>query len=78
LLRLFILGMLRRAFLVHLTVYLLVNALLIGVNLVYTPGFLWFPFPLLGWGIGVLLHYIFGVYLPGKPEPKPTQADEGN
>ena len=60
---------LRRAFLVHLTVYVLVNALLIAVNFIYTPWFLWFPFPLLGWGIGVLLHYIFGVYLPSKSEP---------
>ena len=58
---------LRKAFLVHLTVYIPVNALLIGVNLIYTPKFLWFLFPLLGWGIRVLLCYISGVYLPSKP-----------
>ncbi|MHA1165614.1 MAG: 2TM domain-containing protein [Alphaproteobacteria bacterium] len=41
---------------VHLFVYLAVNALLIGINLTYSPGNLWFIWPLLGWGIGLAGH----------------------
>ena len=41
---------------VHLTVYLLVNALLIGINLGTSTQHLWFKWPLLGWGVGVLAH----------------------
>ena len=40
----------KRSFLVHLFVYLAVNALLIVVNLLYSPGYYWFLFPLIGWG----------------------------
>ncbi len=41
---------------VHLFVYLAVNALLIGINLTYSPDNLWFIWPLLGWGIGLAGH----------------------
>lgn len=43
-------------FYAHSVVYLLVNAILLSVNLMFSPHFLWFPFPLLGWGIGLLAH----------------------
>ena len=48
-------------FKVHLTVYILVNILLIKVNLLFVSAFYWFVFPLIGWGIGVAMHYTFGV-----------------
>lgn len=41
---------------VHLFVYLAVNALLIVVNFVATPGTIWFFWPLVGWGIGLAFH----------------------
>ncbi len=41
---------------VHLFVYLAVNALLIGINLTYSPDNLWFIWPLLGWGLGLAGH----------------------
>ena len=41
----------KRSFLVHLFVYVAVNALLIVVNLLYSPGHYWFLFPLIGWGL---------------------------
>ncbi len=50
-----------RAFQIHLIVYLLVNALLLFVNLTYTPEFLWVLFPFFGWGLGVVLHLILGL-----------------
>jgi hypothetical protein len=48
----------KRGLLIHLFVYLSVNALLVAVNLRYTPDFYWFLFPLLGWGNGILAHAI--------------------
>jgi hypothetical protein len=43
-------------FFFHFSAYVLVNAILIAVNLLLTPDRLWFFWPLLGWGIGILAH----------------------
>jgi hypothetical protein len=43
-------------FYIHLAVYVGVNALLIIINLTSSPQYLWFKWPLFGWGIGVLFH----------------------
>jgi len=43
-------------FFYHFCAYVLVNVVLLIVNLWLTPGVLWFYWPLLGWGIGVLAH----------------------
>ena len=43
-------------FFLHLTAYLLVNAILIVINVLFTPQTLWFIWPLMGWGIGILAH----------------------
>jgi len=43
-------------FTVHLIVYVAVNFLLIAINLLTTPNHLWFVWPLIGWGIGVIGH----------------------
>jgi fatty acid desaturase len=51
----------RRGFIAHLVIYILVNIMLIAINLIYVPGELWFFYPLIGWGIGVAMHYLFGV-----------------
>jgi 2TM domain-containing protein len=39
----------------------LVNILLLVINLAVVPGFLWFFFPLMGWGIGLTMHFLFAV-----------------
>ena len=50
----------RRDFTIHLIVYLGVNTLLICLWLFVTGrGFPWFVFPLGGWGIGLVSHYVF-------------------
>ena len=41
----------------HLFAYVLVNAALIAINLLTFPGYYWFVWPLLGWGIGVVAHF---------------------
>lgn len=56
----------RISFYVHATVYVLVNILLLVINLVFVPGFLWFFFPLVGWGIGLTMHYLFAVRFVGR------------
>ncbi len=54
----------RRGFVVHATVYAVVNVALIVLNVVLVTtteaNFWWFPFPLVGWGIGLTMHYVFG------------------
>jgi len=45
-----------KGFYKHLTIYVLVNTLLVIVNLVTSPDRIWFYWPLLGWGIGLLAH----------------------
>ena len=53
----------KKGFLIHLTVYTLVN---IGLILIWAfpagGGFPWFVFPLGGWGIGLLFHGL-GVFV---------------
>lgn len=40
----------------HLTAYLAVNAILIWLNIDKYPEYFWAQWPLIGWGIGLLLH----------------------
>jgi hypothetical protein len=51
-----------RAFYIHAAVYLLVNAVLLGIDVVTSPDSLWFYWPLLGWGVLLAAHalYTFG------------------
>lgn len=48
----------KRGFIVHSVVYALVNAMLITINLLYSPRVVWFFYPLIGWGIGLSMHYL--------------------
>jgi uncharacterized membrane protein AbrB (regulator of aidB expression) len=50
-----------RFFWVHLAAYLAVNAFFTATNLLFSPEELWFFYPLVGWGVGLLCHYLFGV-----------------
>lgn len=54
--------MMLKGFYLHLTVYVLVNALLIAINLLTYPKapVYWFYWPLAGWGVGVVAHAFFG------------------
>jgi hypothetical protein len=45
----------------NLAAYVIVNAVLITINMLAVPDFPWFLFPLVGWGIGITMHYNFGV-----------------
>jgi len=45
-------------FKMHLLVYVLVNTLLIIINLSGSTDSFWAMWPMLGWGIGLLLHWL--------------------
>ena len=43
-------------FRIHLINYIVVNTILAILNLALTPEYIWFKWPLLGWGIGIIFH----------------------
>jgi transcriptional regulator with XRE-family HTH domain len=45
-----------KGFYIHLVQYVVVIAALCAINLVTHPGKLWFVWPALGWGFGILAH----------------------
>ncbi len=53
-------------FYIHLAVYVGVSILLIIINLLTSTRELWFRWPLIGWGIGVLFHAL-GVFAFTEP-----------
>ncbi len=59
----------RRGFLSHAGAYVVVNSGLAVLNLLTSPHYLWFLWPLAGWGIGLAAHAwsVFGVF-PGDRE----------
>lgn len=40
----------------NLTAYIIVNLALMTINLMTSPEHIWFYWPMLGWGIGVVFH----------------------
>lgn len=49
----------KREFLSHLAAYVIVNVFLVVVNLLTSPGTIWFYWVLVGWGIGLAFHFVF-------------------
>jgi len=56
----------KKGFYIHFAVYIVVNILLVIIWAVTGAGFPWFVFPLGGWGIGVLFHFL-GVFVFSRP-----------
>jgi len=52
----------KKGFYTHFAVYIGVNILLVIIWVATGAGFPWFVFPLGGWGIGILFHFL-GVYV---------------
>ena len=46
----------RRTFYLHLSIYIAVNLMLIGIWALVGGGFPWFLFVLMGWGIAIVAH----------------------
>jgi len=51
----------RIAFTIHSIAYVIGNSILIAINLLFAPQFLWSIFPFVGWGSGLAIHYYLGV-----------------
>ncbi len=45
-----------KGFYFHLISYILVNTVLVVINLLMSPEYLWFIWPILGWGVGLIIH----------------------
>ena len=68
----------KRAFYVHLTIYIIVNILLILIwAFVADRGFPWFIFPLCGWGIAIVIHFL-GVFFSGEKTNRATIEKEAD
>jgi len=50
----------------NLTSFIIINAILVTINLTTNPTNLWCLGSLIGWGIGVIAHYIGGVAILEK------------
>ena len=54
----------RRGLAAHAFVYFVINATLFAINFLTTRGQWWVLFPVLAWGIGLILHAGFGLFSP--------------
>lgn len=66
-------------FYVHLLVYICVNIALFLINLLSSPGVWWFYWPLLGWGIGLAIHFLSVFVFEGRwfgPDWERRQIDK--
>lgn len=52
----------------HLTSYICVMLFFVFINLKYSPEHIWFFWPMLGWGVGLLFHglKVYDVTILGK------------
>ena len=54
-----------KGFYTHLIMYVLVNIFLMILNFMTAPDDLWFYWPMMGWGIGLVWHFM-GVFVVGR------------
>lgn len=54
-----------RSFYSHFFIYLLINAFFFVIDMLTSPGRWWFYWPMLGWGIGLFVHFM-GVFVIGR------------
>ena len=59
----------KKGFFIHLTFYIIVNFMLVLIwAFASGGGFPWFVFPLGGWGIGILFHFLGVFVFSGQTE----------
>jgi hypothetical protein len=63
-------------FYIHLAVYITVNIVLVAVNLLTYPQYIWFKWPLMGWGIGVFFHAMGVFVFTGKSAIKEKMIEK--
>jgi hypothetical protein len=63
-------------FYIHLAVYIAVNIVLVILNLITSPQYIWFKWPLIGWGIGVFFHAMGVFVFTGKSAIKEKMIEK--
>ena len=63
-------------FYLHLATYFVVNLFLISLNVIVSPGSYWFFWPLLGWGMGLILHALAVFVFGGGSEIRRRMIDD--
>ncbi len=58
----------KKEFYQHLTSFATVGAFLMAINAATSFGTWWFYFPMLGWSIGLIIHYFTVFGIPGLPK----------
>lgn len=58
----------RRVFLLHLAIYLSTNLFLFVIWTLTGGGYPWFVFPIFGWGIGLVAHFVAAFALADPEE----------
>jgi hypothetical protein len=56
----------KMSFYTHLTVYVAVILLLAIIDLTTSSGTIWFHWPMLGWGVAIVLHAVSVFVFPGR------------
>ena len=55
---------LKKSLLIHLMIYIIINALLLAIYFLTTPGgYFWPIWSISGWGVGLIIHGIVVMYL---------------
>jgi len=57
-------------FRIHLIIYLAVISLLTIINLTATPGYFWAKWPMIGWGIAIIIHGVSALYSSSEARPE--------
>ena len=66
----------RVEFRIHLFTYIGVIGLLAIINLLKSPESLWFIWPMLGWGIGIIAHASMVYFSSGGPSLKDRMIEK--
>jgi hypothetical protein len=59
----------------HFMAYLLVNAGLVVINLVTSPGYFWAIWPIIGWGLGLAAHFVAVYHFGGDVRERAVEAE---
>jgi hypothetical protein len=60
----------------HVIAYLLVNAGLVAINLIQTPGgYFWAIWPIIGWGLGLAAHYVAVFHFASDMRERAVEAE---
>jgi len=60
----------RMGFYIHLIVYFVVNTVLVILNLTFKKDYFWAIWPILGWGIGLIVHALSTFVFTGESSLK--------